>query len=292
MLSGAILDLRDDDVQAVDLRRCLPRDCRRAVLVAGATRGFGVAADRHALGIRQVFVEPLPALRQRLLVRADAHDLLEAMHAAHQVLMDAQLDFAADPQRRGQEHVERVVDRALGGILDRHDAEIGVARLHFLEHFADRGERQRAHRVPEVLEHCLLRERALGTEEPDLERLLLREARGHDFAKQPHDFFVAQRALVALERLAQHLCFALRPVEVGGAEPSACFDMPTCCANCARSFSSVVDARIDVVDAVADASRSLARLRSRRRFRRLLPLGRRDAGAADSRHVPVLFMQR
>jgi hypothetical protein len=33
-----------------------------------------------------------------------------------------------------QEHVERVVDGALGRVLDRHDAEVRVAGLHFLEH--------------------------------------------------------------------------------------------------------------------------------------------------------------
>ena len=101
------------------------------------------------------------------------------------------------------------------------------------------GERQRAHRVAEVLEHRLLRERAFGTEERDLERLLLRQARRHDLAEQPHDLFVAQRPLVALERLAQHLRFALRLVEVGGARAlRERFDSPTCCANRARSLSS------------------------------------------------------
>jgi hypothetical protein len=49
------------------------------------------------------------------------------------------------------------------------------------------------HRVPEVLVHRLLRERALGTEEPDLQRFLLREAGRHDLAEQPQDLLVAQR---------------------------------------------------------------------------------------------------
>ncbi len=60
---------------------------------------------------------------------------------------------------------------------------------------------ERAHRMAEVLEHRRLRERALGAEKPDLQRLLLRQARRHDFAEQAQDFLVAQRTLVALERM-------------------------------------------------------------------------------------------
>ena len=78
----------------------------------------------------------------------------------------------------------------------------------------DRRERQRAHRVAEVLERGGLRERALGPEVTDLERLFLREAGGHDLAEQPQDFLGAQRTLVPLARHAQHLRLALGPVEV------------------------------------------------------------------------------
>ena len=52
-----------------------------------------------------------------------------------------------------EEAVEGVVDRALGGVLDRHHAEIGAARLDLVKHLVDGGERQRAHRVTEVIEH-------------------------------------------------------------------------------------------------------------------------------------------
>ncbi len=41
-----------------------------------------------------------------------------------------------------------------------------------------------------------------GTEVADLERVLLREARGHDLAEQPQDLFVAQRAALFLVALA------------------------------------------------------------------------------------------
>ena len=56
--------------------------------------------------------------------------------------MDAQLHLAADLQRRGEEAIERVVDRAFGRVLDRHDAEVGSARLDLVKDLIDRGERQ------------------------------------------------------------------------------------------------------------------------------------------------------
>ena len=107
-----------------------------------------------------------------------------------------------------------MIDGAFGGVLDRHDAEIREPRFDFVEHFVHRRERQRAHRVAEVLERGGLRERALGPEVADLERLFLREAGGHDLAEQPQDFLGAQRTLVPLARHAQHLRLALGPVVV------------------------------------------------------------------------------
>ena len=64
------------------------------------------------------------------------------------------------------------------------------AGLHFVEHLVDRRQRQRAHRMAEVRVHGGLRERAFRAEERDLQRLLLREARGHDLAEQPQHFLV------------------------------------------------------------------------------------------------------
>ena len=107
-----------------------------------------------------------------------------------------------------------MIDRALGGILHRHHAEIGEPGFDLVEHLVHRRQRQRAHRVAEVLERGGLRERALGPEVADLERLFLREAGRHDLAEQPQDFLGAQRTLVPLARHAQHLRLALGPVEV------------------------------------------------------------------------------
>ncbi len=213
-----VFDLGHDDVETIHLRRSLTRDRGRAVLVARPTGRLCIAAYGNAFDARQMLVQPMPALSKGLLVRTDAQDFLEPVHASHQMLMNAQLDLAANLERRGDEHIERVVDRALGRILDRYDTEVRVSRLHLFEDFADRGQRQRAHRVPEVLQHRLLRERPLRPEECDFERLLLREAGGHDLAEQPYDLLVAQRPLIARDDVAQHLRLALGLVELDGAQ--------------------------------------------------------------------------
>ena len=107
-------------------------------------------------------------------MRVDALDVLDAARARQQVLVHAQLDLTADAYVGREEHVQRGLDRTLRGILHRHDAEIGIAGRHFLEHFLDRGQRQRAHRVAEVLQRGLLRVRAFRPEVANLQRLLLR----------------------------------------------------------------------------------------------------------------------
>src|SRR5204863_9818413 len=61
---GAVLDLRDQDLQAIDLGRGLACDRGAPLLVAGAPRPLGVAGYRHLLDARQVLVQPLPALAE------------------------------------------------------------------------------------------------------------------------------------------------------------------------------------------------------------------------------------
>ena len=68
--------------------------------------------------------------------------------------------------------------------------------------------------MAEVLVHRLLRERAFRPEVADLQRLLLGQAGRHDFAEQPHQHFVGERAVVAVDHPAQHLRLALGPVVV------------------------------------------------------------------------------
>src|ERR1700722_14690816 len=108
-----------------------------------------------------------------------------------------------------------------------------------------------------MLQHRRLRERALGPQESDLERLLLRQAGGHDFAKQPRDFFVAQRPLIALERQAQNLGFPLGAIEIdrlarcglGNADQLG---------EARALIEQRMNSRIDGIDAVADVPETAA----------------------------------
>src|SRR6185369_15825779 len=210
-----ILDLAKQDLEPVDFRRGLAGERRGALLVARAARGFGVARDGDELDARQVLREPRAALRERLRVRADAANGPQIVQLAHQMLMDPQLDLPADLERRGQEHVERVdVDRSLARVLDRRNAEVGRAGLDLVEYLVDRRHRQCVHRVAEVLEHGGLRERAFWPEIGDFERFLWREACRHQLAEQTHHLFVAQRSLIAVDDLAQHLRLALWTIEL------------------------------------------------------------------------------
>src|SRR6185437_13401617 len=65
---GAILDLRRQHLEAVDLRRGLPCDGGGAPLVARATGGLAVARYGHELDTGQVLLQPGAALRERLRV--------------------------------------------------------------------------------------------------------------------------------------------------------------------------------------------------------------------------------
>lgn len=156
----AVLDVGDEDLEAVDFRRDLPRDRRRALLVAGATGCLRIARNRNALHLREVLVEPAAALRQRLGMRAQPFDVLECAHAPHEVLVHAQLHLTADAERRTDEAVQGMGDRALGGVLIGTTPKSALPAS--LEHLGDRRHREAAHGMPELLEHRLLRERALG----------------------------------------------------------------------------------------------------------------------------------
>ena len=211
---GAVFDRAGHHFQAVGVGRVLAGDGRGVVGVARAAGGFSVTDDGVFLDLGQVLPQPGFALRQRQRVRIHALDVFDMTGARQQILVNAQLHLAADHQRRGQEQIERGLDGAGAGVLHRHHAEIGVARSDFVEHFLHRRQRQRLGRMTEVLVDRLLRERALGAEEADFQRLLLGQAGGHDFAEQPHQHFVRQRAFVAIDHAAQDLRLAFGTVVI------------------------------------------------------------------------------
>ena len=127
--------------------------------------------------------------------------------------MDTQLDFAADHHVVLKEAVQGVVDRAFSGVFHWHHAKIHRTGRHFTEHFVDGRHRLADHSVAEVLHGRRLGKRTLRTEISNLQRLLKRQARRHDFTEQPRHLFVAQRPLVTLHHAFEHLSFTLGAVE-------------------------------------------------------------------------------
>src|SRR5208337_2322012 len=133
-------------------------DGSRSALIARAARPFRIARDGHSLDVGQLVIVPSPALRQCLRMGADSLDIGNTAHAAHQAVMNAQFHFAADLERRTEEHVERMIDRALARVFDGHHAEIGDPALDFMKYFVDCGHWQSAYGRSEMLQYGCLRE--------------------------------------------------------------------------------------------------------------------------------------
>ena len=112
------------------------------------------------------------------------------------------------------EHVERVRDDALGGILHRHHAVIRAL-------FADLGENVRngfLRRVfqtgAEFLDGGLMRERRFRAEIRDGHGLFERKGAGHDFAVNRAELFVGDRPLILAADALEHRAFAVRRVNL------------------------------------------------------------------------------
>ena len=95
-----------------------------AVGVFGGQAGaFGIAGGGVALGMGQVGIEPVLALRQSLRMGIDRLNLLQIALLAQQVVPNQQADFADDVQWRSQEQIQRARHHAFGGIFHRHNAK-------------------------------------------------------------------------------------------------------------------------------------------------------------------------
>ena len=127
--------------------------------------------------------------------------------------MNAKLHLTADFQRRGHEHIQGVIDHALGGILHRHHTVMGRTGFHLAEDRINRGQWHTDHRVPEVLERRRLSKGAYRAQEGNVHGLFQRQAGRHDLTEQPRHFFSGQRPGVLFLDPAQHLGFAFRPVK-------------------------------------------------------------------------------
>ena len=164
-------------------RHCRPRS-RRARLPRRRAARLPRCSPRDARRRRQVAPQPLGALRQRLRVRVDPRHSIDVVRLGQEVLADAEHDLAADRQRRLAHEVERAADRAFGGVLHRHDREVGLPALRRPEDLVDRRAAARAStNCPKCLATAVVRERAGRTEVRHAQRLLEREAGRHDCRK-------------------------------------------------------------------------------------------------------------
>ena len=101
---------------------------------------------------------------------------------AEQAVLDAQDDLRHDLQIAVNEHVERVRDDTLGGVLDGHHAVIRAVLANLGEYVGDGPVREIAQARAESPNGRLVGERSLGSQIGDPHRLLQRESAGHDLA--------------------------------------------------------------------------------------------------------------
>ena len=158
--------------------------------------------------------DPAVTLRERLGVAVDFADFSGRGGKRQQVLMHAKIDLTADLQAGIEQHVERAAHCAFGGIFNRHHAVMRAPRLDCAEHVVDRALRLESGRTAESLARCSLREGALRAEVGDAERLLKRQTRRNDFAKDGGERRIGQRPGVMGGDATQHLCFALGAIGV------------------------------------------------------------------------------
>src|SRR5689334_2207905 len=103
-------------------------------------------------------VDPIPALRERLVMGVERLHLIQiADGAPEQIMMHRQLQLRADGQRRFDKHIERMVDTASGRILDRDDAEVGTTLIDLRKDLGDRPQRYEFGSAPEAFERGSVR---------------------------------------------------------------------------------------------------------------------------------------
>ena len=121
---GIVLDVLGQQVELVQRRRRAAGHGSGAFLLARLARSLGVAHHRHALGARQVLVEPFVALapgsgcgrrRARWQRRSPARLIRHwctGSSTSPQILRGG-----------GKQQIERASHRAVGAVFHRHDAE-------------------------------------------------------------------------------------------------------------------------------------------------------------------------
>ncbi len=91
--------------------------------------------------------EPVATLRERLRLALHFGDT-RPRSAAEQTMANPQRHFPADTHAQPLKHFERVGHAPVGGVLNRDDAEVGMAPIHFFEHRGNAADRHLFDRLP------------------------------------------------------------------------------------------------------------------------------------------------
>ena len=174
-------------------------------------RRFGVADDRHLLGMREMGRKPALALRKALGVRPT----LPMAAVLFTVLMRHwRIGSITSPQTRASVASRRSSERptAPSVSLDRHDRITDAAVFDTSENFVDRPARAERRRGTEMLERGFLTVCAFRSEKSHGDRVLQRTTRRHDLRKDALHSTIRERSRISCATPAQDLRLALRPV--------------------------------------------------------------------------------
>ena len=127
-------------------------------------------------------------------MRDHAPHVLEPAALREQRVRHAQHALGAHGDLALAERVERLGDDAFGGVLDRDDPELRASGLDRREHVGDARDAAEHRERAEVLARRLVRERALGPEIGDADRLLERARGRDDLAEHRRDALGRERA--------------------------------------------------------------------------------------------------
>ena len=134
---GLVFDISLNNIQFIKLRRRLTGNGSSTLLAGGKSCCFSITTDINTLYTSEMTVEPLATLGQRLTVRIDTFNSSYSTRLAHQVMVNPQLYFTANFQRRVEQHIQRMIDDSLCRVLHRYHAIIGTPCLNFTKHFID-----------------------------------------------------------------------------------------------------------------------------------------------------------
>ena len=114
---------------------------------------------------------------------------------------------------QSDERVECLGDDAFRGVLDRHDAEFGLAAFDRGKHVADRGGRHQLGGFPEMPARGEMAVGSLGTEKRDAQAMLERTRRGDDLAEHRFDGGARERTRVLAHQAGHDVALARRRVD-------------------------------------------------------------------------------